>query len=224
MRIEWSVVPEQFHYLRNRVVGDPQSSLGVAVYDERVGRHILPTERLSEKQRNELALVYDEICRREDNFAILDWLDEASTGTKAERDAVWALRSLLAAFAELAALGIDPFSRHPILSGRPEPPLDWSTLPCDLMYVAAAVERYALQSELEIVEWLNSDAGEADFVAISQLDQRMSTDGEVIGAWMKANNGSREVYRVSLLYLILDQAEAMRRDPDRNDAGEGDNE
>lgn len=205
--LNWNTVPERFHYLRNTVLDNRLGDLRVAYFDEVLRRHVRPGESITEEELPELARVYQEICQREDNFAILDWLDDASKAEEQPvRDAAWYIEGLLFLFHDLADLGVIPFSERVIIAEKQEPPLDWSTLPSELAYLAEAVEKYAgLHSEMAILEWLDQ-SNEEDIEELRELAQRMLRDEQKISEWSEKVENSPEEFHVSWLEMIFDHA------------------
>jgi hypothetical protein len=152
--VRWDRVPERFHYLRNVVLDNRPGDLGGARYDPKLERHIGPGETVTAEELSDLTRVYEELCRRNDNIAILEWLDDAFKAEKrTERDAAWYIQGLLFLFQELAELKVTPFSGRTIFTEKPGKrfPIARLTGPsvehdCDAWLVA-----YGLGPQIEIV-------------------------------------------------------------------------
>lgn len=205
--INWNLVPERFHYLRNVVLDTRGGDLRISYYNKSLGRHVHPAETVTEDELPDLTRVYHELCRRDDNLDILEWLDDSSgADDEPMREAKWDISGLLLLFQELARMNVPPFTQRPIIDEKPEPPLDWSTLPSDLAYVGEAVEQYAnLQCESAIVAWLDQ-ASDAELDEMQESAQRMLRDKRKIKAWSKKSDGSREEFCVYWLGVIFDHA------------------
>jgi hypothetical protein len=207
MPFSWKAIPPQFHYLNNAVFANHADEIGVAHYDPTLGRHVGIQEKLTAEELADLTRIYHEICQREDNIAIIDWLEQARNGKPSERNAAWFIQSLLFLLQQLAQLGIDPFATRPILAEKPPQPFDWSILPADLAYLAEAVEKYAeLDTESNICDWLER-ASESELAQLGQLAQQMFADEPKITAWSEKFPKSREEFHVNWLYLIFDHAD-----------------
>jgi hypothetical protein len=120
IELNWNAVPERFQYLRNAVLDERPADLRVWQYDHQLGRHIRPYETITPEELPDLARVYEEICRRDDNVAILDWIEDAGNAPKPSvRGAACYIQGLLFLFRDLADLEVTPFSERPILAEKP---------------------------------------------------------------------------------------------------------
>ncbi len=202
MFIDWSRIPDEFHYLRNQALDRFGADCRILSFDESLGRHVMPAEKLTTDELKELASVFDELRRRDDNFRIIDWIDSVPYGT-AKYDSAWVLHGLLFLLANLAKRGIEPFCQHEVFVEHSEPPLDWRTLPSELSFVKEAVERYSsLQSEARIVDWLSS-ATPDDLRELEKLAKQIRPKRKAIDKWQEQQRETREGFIVGWLFLIL---------------------
>ena len=180
--------------------------LGVARYDPELRRHVHLAERLRQDELTELARVYHEIRRRDDNDGILDWITEARPSGPAGEVAARSIQLLLVVLQQLGQLGVKPFSEKLILAEKPPDPLDWTILPAELTYLGRSVERYAkLSTESAILEWLDQ-ATHTELDELNELARKMFRDEELILAWADQHHGTREEFRVNWMYLLFDHA------------------
>ena len=200
--IDWSLIPSEFHYLRNQVLDRYGSDCRMAIFDKALGRHVTVAETLTTEELGDLAKVYLEIGHRNGNFPIIDWIESIPYGSKTH-DSSWELHGLLFLFAELANRGVEPFCHKPILIERPPPPLDWSTLPPSLGFVKEAVERYLhLDREGKIAAWLSS-ASDDDIRELEVLGVRIKSNLAAIYAWSDQQQKTPEEFKVHWLGMIL---------------------
>ena len=205
MSIDWSLIPSEFHYLRNQVLDRYGSDCRMAIFDKALGRHVTVADKLTTEELGDLAKVYLAIGNRNGNFPIIDWIKSTPRGSKT-KDSAWELHGLLFLFAELANRGVEPFCRKPILIERPPPPLDWNTLPPSLGFVKEAVERYLhLDREGKIAAWLSS-ATDDDIRELEVLAGKIKSNRSAIETWQKERRGTQEEFKVHWLGMILDQA------------------
>lgn len=202
MDIDWSHIPEQFRYLRNQALDRLGGDCRIASFDKSLDRHVMPSERLTTQELEELASVHSELCRREDNLPLIDWIKSIPYGTEKHLSA-WSLHGLLFLLAELARREIAPFDQHPILIEHPKPPLNWATLPSDLSFLKRAVERYyGLEFEGQIVDWVSS-ATEDDIRELEELAEKIRVNRKAIEKWQEQHRKTREEFKVNWLFLIL---------------------
>lgn len=203
MSIEWSLVPNEFHYLRNQVLDQYGSDCRMAIFDKSLGRHVTVAQRLTAEEKQALAVVHDEICRRDDNFRIIDWVDSVPRESADKHLSAWILHGLLFLLADLAERKIEPFCQRPILIERPPPPLDWSTLPASLGFLKEAVGRYQdLDREGKIIKW-RSSASDADICELEQLGNQIKANQTAIWKWQESQRGTQEEFCVHWLGMIL---------------------
>ena len=204
MAINWSSVPIEFHYLQNEVVARYDDDIGVRKFDESLGRHVDLAERLSEDELNELATIYENIQKREDNLRIVDWSSANQQGPKRETGRTFFCFLFL--LRRLGVMGIEPFSHSLILAERPPLPLDWTSLPQEIAFLQGAVECYpGAWNESWIMDWLDS-ATEADLLKLEDLSRTMQPKRRLIREWFRKHAGSREEMHVSGLILLFDHA------------------
>lgn len=220
MAINWSIVPEQFHYLQNRVLAKYGAELLVCHLDESLGRHVHVVERMSEDELNELAVVYNQIHNREDNLAIVDWNQSAFSDGRITRvaaakyEVARQLFGFLAALRQLGTMGVEPFCRSLILPERPPPPPDWTSLSPEIAFLQEAVERYPRAwNEAWIMDWLDS-ANESDLRDLEALSKIMQPKRRLIREWLSQQAGSREEMYVGGLILLFFHAGIEYREPE----------
>src|SRR5438270_146490 len=141
MPISPEYLPSDLHYiipLAERHGSDAR----IASCDRQLGRHVEYAETLTEDDIEPLRQLYAEISAKGHGPRINRW-HQSHWGT-CPAETTWPVYGLLILFAQLAELGIAPFSDGvvcPLQTDEAET-LDWSKLPPSLRYLAGPAERY----------------------------------------------------------------------------------
>ena len=177
MDVDWEVVPERFHYLRQAVewCGTPQ----ILPYDPVLKRHVSFAERATRKQLDCLASIHTEILRKGDASDISRWCRSAQRGTEEERGAAWKIGGILVALRQLSEQDVSPFCDAPIDVEDAEPMDEdeaWK-LPRDLEYLVGPAlhfgERY--DCELRMIRFFE-EVSEQECDELAALAQRVRTN------------------------------------------------
>lgn len=185
------MMPSRFSYLRSAAL-----KYGVdAVQIEHLGRGFADT--LSNKDIDDLARTYSEICRREDALPISVWLDEAKSDP--ERRGVWLLFVL---FKQLSERNIPPFSSRAVRLFPKHRILDWTKLPESLRYLAEPAEVYGgIQFEESVARFVQN-ATRTQLATLAEVANRVREDLGRINGWLDAHRMT-EHPEAELVYFLL---------------------
>lgn len=146
--VDWTAVPEDFHYLDNLVLQQRIDELLVVPWVEEISRPACLAERthlglggLTSTELDDLERVHHEICQREDNFTILEWIE--NTSAEKERISASWIKRLLLLLRVFGEFRVSPFCDHMIVAEIVRKPT-WGNLPQDLHYLKDAFEKYCL--------------------------------------------------------------------------------
>lgn len=161
-------------------------------------------DRLTQYDLDQLSAIYCEIERREDVYALSQWMDEkADDGLAQSRHQV---KMLFALFYGLAAKGIQPFSSRRVEWTRVDKPLDWRIIPEELRYLAEPARRYGqFQFSDQIDEFLDAMTPQ-QLAELQEVRKRVNRDLEKINCFLGKVSLSehREAALVYFLIALLD--------------------
>jgi hypothetical protein len=186
MSIAPEYLPSELHYiipLAERHGSDAR----VAQYDRRLGRHVQYAETLTEGDIEPLRQLYSEISAKGHGLSINRWHQSHDGKGTCPRETTWPVYGLLCLFAQLARLGIAPFSDGIVCPQKREKAetLDWSKLPSSLHYLTGPAERYGrLQFDDPIYEFLQERMTSDEQAELQALNQRYRQDRETIDHWL----------------------------------------
>jgi hypothetical protein len=155
----------------------------------------------------DLAAVYREIERREDNLPLAEWVkDKSEDGLQSERRRAYLLFPI---FYVLGRRGIAPFSSRRVqLTGVPKP-LDWSKLPQELRYLAEPARKFGVyQFHDDIVEFLEGIT-ETELTELRKVNNRIKQDHQKIKDWLDCHRITehREAQLIYFMFGVLDSVE-----------------
>jgi hypothetical protein len=186
MPISPEYLPSELHYiipLAERHGSDAR----VAQYDHRLGRHVAYAETLSAEDIHPLRRLYTAIRAKGHGPLINRWHQSHDCKGTCPPETTWPVYGLLCLFAQLARLGIAPFSDGVICPQEKEETetLDWNKLPSSLRYLAGPAERYGrLQFDDPIYEFLQERMTAEEQAELRALNQRYGRDWEAINRWL----------------------------------------
>jgi len=142
--VDWSAVPERFHYFREVVESCGETRL--IPYDPVRKRHVPFAERATGEQLRCLASIHSEVLRRDDLAALNEWLRFASRGSEAQKLAAWKVGGILIVLEHLADKEVSPFCDAPLVTPMEEdrePTGESLALPEDFKYLVGPALHFA---------------------------------------------------------------------------------
>ena len=225
MKVNWELVPTEFHYLKNSVLQNRLNDLLVVPWIDSLGRPVCLSERtalnldsgLTKNELAELAKIHNEILRREDNLALLDWYVAANS--RDEQVAASWIHRLLDLLHDLGEYKVEPF-RHQLIQVELLP--TYKNLPSELSYLREAIERYCedLPSGrdggpiAQGMYFLRKAARmfPRERKRLRALGARIEEDYEAIHCWYEEHRRTPEAGKWTQLQNILENAGFIRDD------------
>ena len=216
MAVNWDVVPESFHYLRQAVESCGETR--ILPYDPVLQRHVSFVERATKVQLDCLASVCAEVLRRGDLPDIRRWLRSAWNGTEAEKVVSCRIGGILAVIEQLGEKDVPPFCDVLLIADdEDEDEGEDATATIDASLLLPEHLRYLIGPALYFNERYSDDVRasmfhrdasthEKEWLASIAEQVRISNDWPRILQWLK-DTGPKHVdfnWEIETLFNLMD--------------------